>query len=391
MKIIRFTTQILEEISEAIQRQIDFYRIKPKKGLWFLTYRCTSRCNTCTIWKRPIEKKNEISLEQWKATADKLIKKGMASVELFGGDVFLRKDILIPLIKYLKEKNMTIYMPTNCNLLDRNTAIELVKSGVDKLYLSTDGVDSDHDVIRGIPGTFSKVKNAVRYLLEARGNKKTPKIVCNTTVSNLNIDLLDNIADFAIKTGYDELHFEYVGEMTEAQLDKSIIDGLRPTPYYVKQESSVLLNKEQALLLKRKLKEIRAKYRNYLTIKTINIDMLKISDLVEGKIPSKKCYVERNEVAIDPNGNIVVCPFINNFILGNIFQSDIEFIWNNDLHKKFRSYQNKGSIEICKYCILSAQRNHSFLQRLQRIYKKNISGNYSRLKVKKNEKYVQQN
>ena len=47
----------------AIRRQIEFHRVIPRTALFFLTYRCDSRCETCNFWRRDkVElKANEIA------------------------------------------------------------------------------------------------------------------------------------------------------------------------------------------------------------------------------------------------------------------------------------------------------------------------------------------
>jgi radical SAM protein with 4Fe4S-binding SPASM domain len=379
MKISQFIKDTASDLTEAVTREIDFRQAKPKRGLWFLTYRCTSRCNTCTIWQRPKGNKPELSLEGWKSIVDQFAQKNISSVELFGGDVFLRKDILFGLINYMKEKRITIYLPTNCNLLDRQSAFDLVETQVDKIYLSTDGVEESHDSVRGISGTFNRVKNAISFLREARGNRSIPKLVCNTTISNLNFSILEEIVHFAKQAGFDEIHLEYAGEIDNSHIENSMIDGLRPAPYFVRQDKSILLNTQEAISLKAAIKKIKTDYRyNGQDIKTLNIDMLSLKNLVEGTVPIKKCYMERNEVTIDPYGNIVACPFVNNYILGNLLEKSIDEIWNNEAHRKFRLYQNKGKIALCKHCILSVQRNHTFSGRLRRIYSQRLLDNISK-------------
>lgn len=376
MKPIGFIKDTLAEVYEAFSREVTFYKVKPHVGTLFLTYRCTSRCNTCKMWQKPAQKDKELSLSQWEYIVNILQKKGIKAIEIFGGDVLLRKDVLIPLMRYIKDLGMEIHLPTNSNLLDENTARELIEANVDVIYLSVDGVGEGHNKIRGVEGTFDKVINAVRYLNQASNGRKTTRLVCNTTVSKYNVDILENIAQFAKDMCFDEQHYEYVGEMTEYQIDNSIIDGLRPNPYYVRGEESVLINKEQAILLKKKLKEIRKKYKNALTIKTINIDTLSVDNLSRGIFPISKCYVERREITIDPFGNVIICPFISNYIMGNLLIDDFDTIWNNQAHKIFRSYQNSEQIEICDHCILSVQRSHSFTTALRRILIDRVIHNY---------------
>jgi radical SAM protein with 4Fe4S-binding SPASM domain len=357
---------IVKGFMHPLKREYDCYLVKPNLCTLFLTYRCTSRCKTCTMWRRSPDVTRELTLDQWKKIIDILYSQGIRATELFGGDIFMRKD-LIPLLHYLKQKEFVIHIPTNGNLIDDDIAKELVNAKVDYIYLSTDGVAENHDRIRGVKGTFGNTRRALTALLNARGSGKKPRLICNTTVSKFNIDNLENIAAYAIEAGFDENHFEYVGEMTEEHIDRSTINGLRPSPYFIVQKDSVLLDENQAVALKNKLKFIRDKYiKEKFYIHTINIDTLSIENIYKGTIPNKKCYIERTEVTIDPYGNVLGCPIFNNYFLGNILEQDFSEFWNKEAHRQFRTYQNTGKIYMCNHCILGVQRNHSFFTALKR-------------------------
>jgi MoaA/NifB/PqqE/SkfB family radical SAM enzyme len=368
MKSIRkIPAAIKRDLTGPLKREILFRKAKPRVATLFLTYRCTSKCKTCTAWMRPSEKERELDLASWEKIVYELHGSGVRIAELFGGDIFLRKDILFGLIKRMKALNFTVHIPTNAILVDENTAQGLAELGVDYLYLSTDGVAETHDHIRRIDGNFSGVEQAIDMVLAARGERQSPRLICNTTVSKLNFDQLGKIADFAAHKNFDEIHFEYVGEMSEEHIQNSVIDGIEPTPFYVKQDDSVLLNREEAVSLRKTLTGIRKKYQgNRLTVVTINIDTLSLEDLHLGTIPNRKCYVERTEVTIDPYGNLVACPIINNYIFGNVVNERFDRIWNNGLHQRFRQNQISGKIALCEHCILGVQRNHSFLAALKR-------------------------
>lgn len=360
---------IRREVRGSVQREIAYYHGTPTVGTLVLTYRCTSRCRTCTIWKRPKVGIQELGLAEWKRIVEQLSKNNIRVVELFGGDVFLRKDILIPLIEFMKERGMTIHLPTNGNLLSPNIARELVQSGVDVIYLSVDGVNSAQDKIRGVDGSFDKARRAIKYLTQARAGKQTPRLICNTTVSNLNINSLDDIPAFAYRTGFDENHFEYVGEFCEKHVKESIIDGIKPTPYYMKQGDSVLVSKEDAIKLKNALWKIRKKFAaTSLGIVTVNIDTLSIANIFQGTINNKKCYMLRTEVTVDPYGNVVPCMCVNNYFFGNLVESDFQNIWNNAKHSRFTEQQRRGKLALCNHCIYGVQRNHPFYMSLKRIY-----------------------
>jgi len=183
------------------------------------------------------------------------------------------------------------------------------------------------------------------------------------------IDILEQILEYALRNGFDEIHFEYAGEMTQEDVDNSIIDGLKPAAYLVKQEESILIDSVNARYLKDRLRNLKRRYASEnIGITTINIDSLSAENLQEGTIPHKKCYVERNEVTVDPSGNIVACPFFNNYITGSLLDNSFDNVWNNERHRHFRKHQNSGNIAMCRRCILGVQRNPSFFKSLKRIY-----------------------
>jgi len=358
-RLYRFVAQ---DILSPVKREIHYFRMKPRVATMFLTYRCTSKCKSCTAWKREVVTEAELGLADWCRVSDSLYAVGVRAAELFGGDVFLRSDLVIPLIRHLKKNSFTIHIPTNSNLINEDIAADLAEERVDYIYFSVDGVGDVQDSVRGVQGTFDKVVRAVGLVKRLRKTAKTPVLICNTTVSNQNVGKLSEIAKFASEVGFDGLFYEYVGEMTHEQIEKSRIGDLTPTPFYVRQEESLLLNKDQAIVLKDELEAIKRHFSgSRLSVSSINIDTLSVKDLHNGTIPNKRCYVERTEVTVDPYGNVIACPVVNNYIFGNLLEQDLKDIWNNERHRKFREFRNSGQIHLCRHCILGVQRNHSLL------------------------------
>ena len=381
--VIKAIKLISRDIIKVVQREWRFYRVQPDTSTLFLTYRCNSHCSTCTFWQRPMEeeKKKEIGFDEWKLIIDKLADAGIKTTEIFGGNVLLRKNLLITVLNYLKEKGFVIHLPTNQIGLDDDVA-DAIASCVDFVYISTDGVGEYQDTIRGQKGASVRAENAVTKLLKLRQNNKTPCLICNTTVSRYNAGILGKLVEYALSMGFDEIHFEYAGEMSQEHIDHSIIGGLKPTPYYVKQEESILVDQGGANLIKEGLRKIKKRYaRTNIKIKTLNIDVLSKRNLYEGTIPHKKCYVERAEATVDPSGNLIICPFINNYMMGSLLNNSFEDIWNNDRHRNFRQYQNQGRLEMCSHCILGVQRNPGLFTSLRRIYLTRISSFLNRYSI----------
>ncbi|MDD4900449.1 MAG: radical SAM protein, partial [Candidatus Omnitrophica bacterium] len=356
-------------VEKLTKREIDYHFIFPRHLLLFLTYRCTSRCNTCVMWQRKTEQP-ELSLDDWRKFIDMAAPRGIKSVELFGGDALIRKDVIAPLAAYIKEKGIPqVEVTTNCNLLDEEMAKSLVDAGVDVFYTSVDGVGDLHDRVRGVAGSFKNVERGIRALAKIRKNRGCPKIIANCTISKLNIDSFEKVAEFAKAAGADTVAFEYVGEFPDASLFNSAINGIDPEPYYITQKQSLFLDHEEAILLKSKLKTIKEKYRNNgLEVITSNIDILKISNLTQGVFARNKCYVCRLYAIVDPFGNIIPCPFFNRYQLGNIRQTHFDYIWNNERHTQFIQHRDNKEAALCNHCILNVERNPGFFMSLRKSY-----------------------
>jgi len=367
-------------LKNLIKREINYISVTPTHALLFMTYRCTSRCEMCTIWTRSkkVNTQEELTLEDWKKCID-MLPNNLEVIELFGGDSLIRKDVSIPLIEYIKKRNEKIIvdLPTNCNLLDKKTALALVNAGVDRLYISLDGPIEIHDKIRGIHGTFNHVQKGLEYLAEAKKDlgSKTPEIIINCTISSSNVDNFEQIIPIAEKLYVDTLEFEYVGEFKEENINNTNVEGIKPTPFYVTLGSSNLLSKEQAYLLKKKMKYIRELAKSLkIKITTQHIDTLTIENLTQGTVPNKKCYYCRYTVSIDPFGNVMGCFHFNNYQLGNIKNLPFSSIWNNNKHRSFLKFQKNGEIKICKNCISGVHRNPTFFQSLYRMAYLSLKG-----------------
>lgn len=355
-------------VKKLLNREINYHLITPNNILLYLTFRCTSKCKSCVMWERDIADQ-ELSLDQFKKFIDEAIHSGVRHVEMFGGDALLRKDILLPLIKYVKKHDkVSSDFTTNCNLLDQDTAGELAESGLDDIYVSLDGIGEVHDKIRGVPGSFERTRKGLEYLVKAKGSQKTPRIIINCTISALNIEHFEKIVSFGQDKCVNTIAFEYVGDFTQDVLFQSSITGIVPEPYYMSGGSTLRLNKKQAQKLKEKIASIKGNAPDGIKIETGNIDVLKIDNLVNGIFPRKKCYICRSRVTVDPYGNILPCPFFNKYSIGNIKDRPFAELWKNKRHRYFIERIEKRRPKICNYCIIGVERNPSFLQTLIKKY-----------------------
>lgn len=372
--VVRWPRGLTDDLVDAVSREYFYHTATRTYACLFLTWGCTSRCSTCRIWRRQRDAEKELTCEEWLDVARTLVRRGVTTFELFGGDVLLRKDVLVPLTREIHALGAGIHMPTNANLLDRDTAAVLAEN-LQYVYLSTDGVDDQHDRVRGVEGTFGRVGRALKYLLEARGDRPYPVIVCNTTVSRHNVGMLARIAEFASEAGYDEINFEYVGEFTPAIVSASRIGDFEPSPMYLNSDDSSLIRSETVFLLRDQLRQARALARRGgsgsrgFRVVTVDIDMLSDANLVRGTIPFRRCFVERTEVVIDPYGNIVPCCFFDTYHLGSVRKGDLNRSLDTLQRLQFRRHRDAGRLAMCRHCIHSVVRNRTAVDVARRAYK----------------------
>lgn len=329
------------------------YKYHPEGAIAFLTYRCTSRCKTCNIWKRPLNDEPELTWSEWKPVMEKMAKNNLKSIELFGGDALLRKDLLIEMLHFCRDAGIETFFPTNSNLIDEETAGKLIEAGLGTIYFSLDELPSIKGSVRGIDDSFEKVNSAVHYVKKQRGNKKLPRMVCITTVSRLNYHILDDFLEYVNSIPFDGYMLRGLSEFKDAAVAQSAVNGIYPAPYFMLTgDVSNLYSHSEAeeLLIKIEAVKLKAKENNYIYVNTENMEFLTVDNLNSGTYPKLGCQFCRTQMVLTPSANVVPCLYFTNYILGNLQNREIVGIWGNKKHRDFCQLQKKDKIAICDYC-----------------------------------------
>jgi len=131
-----------------------------------ITFRCMCNCAHCGSGKYRVSAKDEMSTAELKDIIRQLRENGANSINFFGGEPLVRKD-LPELIKYAKSFGMGTAMDCNGYLLDRDMAHTLAEAGMDMVHISIDSADpKKHDKMRGVKGIFDRAVAAIKYCKE---------------------------------------------------------------------------------------------------------------------------------------------------------------------------------------------------------------------------------
>lgn len=358
---VNLAREVLSDLPHAMKQEHSYRTCRRKSAILALTWRCTCHCNSCTSWRRPDQRDAELTIDQWLQIGQKLLDQGIRNVEFFGGDVLLRKDLVYTLAEFLHKNGCDVCMATNCNLIDAPTAQRLA-GYLHALALSTDGLDQTHDVLRGSSGNSSRVRRALEMVLAARGAQTDPELICNMTISRGNVDQIASLARLARQAGYDRIALEYVGQFEPAHVDRSHIGDEVPSPLFIRQGPSLLVEPGQLPLLReqvsraRELDGTRNGMGRPFRVESSPFDILSDKDLVEGTVPAGRCFMERTLVVMDPYGHVVPCLFFDNFAVSNALQDPPDKWTSNTRWNLFRNAHDCGKLELCLHCSMSLVR-----------------------------------
>ncbi len=141
----------------------------------------------------------ELNFEEGKAFLKQIPEFGepMPQLILTGGDPLRRPD-LFPLIDEARRLNIGVSItPAATEALTREVLERLKAHGVEALGLSLDGSSAArHDSIRGVPGTFDRTLNAIRWAQELEMPLQVNTLVSLETAGDIGAvyDLLKNYA-----------------------------------------------------------------------------------------------------------------------------------------------------------------------------------------------------
>lgn len=300
-----------------------------------LTNACNLHCVGCwchsylleeKMMKPSIIKKN-IDLNSAKRIINDLSKLGVSKIILSGaGEPFMHKDI-IPIIKHIKRKGISLEIITNFTLITKEIAEILVKEKVDHITASIwagdqKGYEKVHDIKESI--LFERIKNNLIYIHSIKKKDNLPRIKTYNVISSYNFKDIKQMTDFALSSLVDELEFQ-------------LID------IYPGKTDSLMLNKNQAEKTLSQLRRL-SKRKDYIGVKTsddLKLDKQNLSELEEyGRFIKRSIIPKGFKVYMDdPKSYHIICP--------NGKANTPEVIEDN---KKTNSFSFKFDKEVCISC-----------------------------------------
>lgn len=224
----------------------DYTNIKNKQKMPFLylevTRRCNLKCPHC--FNDSISNyKEELSNNDIKKIIDNFLKSGGKSIQFTGGEVFMREDI-IDIVSYARESGIENILVSTNGTFSNESQINELADIVDEFFLSIDGFETEHDILRG-KGSFQKTTKTLELLA---AKNKYINIYLSLTPKVFNY--LDEYIEWLIKNGVSFLNISPIGQVGRA---KNI-------------DNNLLFNKSNYIEIYKKIKKLERKYLSKIVI-----------------------------------------------------------------------------------------------------------------------------
>ena len=196
---------LTKQILHSNLKDLDF----PFKLNFCLTYKCNSKCLSCDIWK--IKSTNELYADEIKRFFE--VNNKFSWIDVTGGEVFLRKDIVGIIDTILKNCKYLYHLHIPTNSIVADLTVERIKEILAlkplpkkfTITISIDGPPDLHDHIRGIEGNWKSTMEAYGRLRKDENNNF--KIFFGFTLSKLNLGKFNETV-LAVQKEFPKVRFE---------------------------------------------------------------------------------------------------------------------------------------------------------------------------------------
>jgi len=177
----------LQHVGSSHGKPRDYART-PLNMYWEMTQACALACKQCRAEAVPTAHPRELNFEESTAFLRQIADFGdvLPQLILTGGDPLARKD-LYPLIDEARKLGIGVSItPAATSAFTRDVLVRLKEHGVEGLGLSLDGsCAQNHDSIRGVPGTFDRTMQAIRWAQELEMPLQVNTLVTAETAADI--------------------------------------------------------------------------------------------------------------------------------------------------------------------------------------------------------------
>jgi MoaA/NifB/PqqE/SkfB family radical SAM enzyme len=329
----------------------------PMGAVYEATMRCNLHCEFCYVGdflNLEGEWRQELSLE---ALAKAFPEQDGLQINLTGGEIFMRKDILSVLDLFREKGYACGYLTTNGTIISEERAealAELAARGFLKhISVSVDGPKDLHDAARGLKGTFERTTQGLQRLQAAARRKGAPlRVSINTTVAHESLDALEQMVDVAEELGVNAIGLNHLMFSTPEEVAETVRIIGAPDPSviatFVTPDPGLDVDRVRsqvaALIEKCRERNILFDFRPKVHAPLID------SYYTPGTKLDGRCLYPFLHARVSFSGKVYFCPFIR-VEVGDLTQSTLEEVWNGERYVGMRKLLlEHGIFPVCRRC-----------------------------------------
>lgn len=319
------------------------YLLPPEFLSITLTYRCNFHCQACNSWKLNNEK--ELTKKEWLKIIKDLsaILPKNTFVEISGGEPLIKKNLLLPLIKKLKEHFFGVSLNSNGSLINKSIIKELEDVHLDCLKISLYSLDASiHNQLRGTGFAYANAIKAIQLI-----SKSKIKLEIGILITSKNIAGVPKLIDYLRKFDNISIILQPLDEVFYSPESKDIGKVILPKNLWPKKKAVIdffdWLEKDTSMI-KNSSSHLQAIKNYYLNPKSTL---------------RYRCFSGQRNLIIYPDGEVGLC--YKHKTVGNVNKDSIREILKN------QAIQGRKEIKNCrKFCrVLGCLYSRSFKEYLK--------------------------
>ncbi|HEX9979942.1 MAG TPA: radical SAM protein [Flavobacterium sp.] len=259
---------------------------------------------------------------------------------------------IVRAVAYASERNLYTAITTNALLLP-NKAEALVKAGLNEIYISLDGLEATHNMIRGNEKSFSKALEGIRKLFSY---ENYPKVSIVSAITEWNADSLKLFADYFCDLPLHEIGFMHTqfGESSIAATHNKIWGLKYPaTESNLDEVNLSNMNLPQLLDQVQLIKSGKYPFHVYFSPEMNELKALETYYNQPEVILGKRCEAVYSSIMIKSDGSAIPAHGrCYNLKVGNIYNNSLKEIWTSTAFGNFRKdLRNAGGfLPACSRC-----------------------------------------
>lgn len=280
------------------------------------TTRCNLRCPECPTGMQSLSRpKGNLNLKTFQKILDKLSPDLFYLTLYFQGEPMMNPHFS-EMVQEARKRNIFVATSTNGHFLDDNNVGTIIKSGLNHLIVSVDGMDQETYAKYRCNGDLPTVIDGISRLVAAKKDvhAATPFIELQFLVMRHNEHQMNQMREFAKRAGVDKLTFK-TAQVYNFGSENSIIPDLKSKSRYRQTSDGKWV--------------LRKKIRN-------------------------RCHRIWSSLVITWDGKVVPCCYDKNadYQTGNLLEESLTEIWKNHLYSSFRNHvlKKRAEIDICRNC-----------------------------------------